>query len=394
MKTKALKKLSLFFLTLASLLLVTRIVHADLAPDFALTDVDGNGFMLSSFRGKVVVLDFFATYCSQCMDEMGGFKAVQSQFGGNVVIISISMYSKDTDDVLKQFRANYGISWIVARDTAGVWQAYGGMGIPAVYTIDQQGYIRYQHSGYTDASVFIGEIDGLISHFLLGDINGDGKVDILDVSLVAKAFGSRLGDDKWNEAADLNDDGAINILDISTVAKDFGKKDSHANLLLNPSVETDENGNSLPDHWERGSDNDVVAIHTWLDVGYTGSHSLRVSVAYNASAAGGNAAGWYQSLGYDYSPLNVGARYLFRLRYQSSVKCTIYAGFWDNSGKWIGGQFLECAKATGWTSSQWLEFTVPTGSHTEAVGFLVRNSDAAQESNAYAIADDFELILG
>jgi hypothetical protein len=55
------------------------------------------------------------------------------------------------------------------------------------------------------------------------DLNSDGRVNILDISIVAKSFGSRPGDPNWNETADLNKDELINILDISRVAKDFGK---------------------------------------------------------------------------------------------------------------------------------------------------------------------------
>jgi hypothetical protein len=55
------------------------------------------------------------------------------------------------------------------------------------------------------------------------DLNGDGTVNILDISLVAKAYSSKQGDTSWNEIADLNNDGMINILDISLVARDYGK---------------------------------------------------------------------------------------------------------------------------------------------------------------------------
>jgi len=58
---------------------------------------------------------------------------------------------------------------------------------------------------------------------ILGDINADGIVNILDVAIVARAYGSKLGDPSWNPNADVNDDGQINILDIATVAKEYGK---------------------------------------------------------------------------------------------------------------------------------------------------------------------------
>lgn len=60
-------------------------------------------------------------------------------------------------------------------------------------------------------------------HYLIGDINKDGKVDIRDVAIVAKAFGSYPGFPNWNPVADLNGDGKVDIRDVSIVAKQFGK---------------------------------------------------------------------------------------------------------------------------------------------------------------------------
>ena len=62
-----------------------------------------------------------------------------------------------------------------------------------------------------------------MKEFLDTDLNKDGTVNILDIALVAKAYGTEPGDDKWNEIADLDDNEKVDILDIATVAKDYGK---------------------------------------------------------------------------------------------------------------------------------------------------------------------------
>jgi len=62
-----------------------------------------------------------------------------------------------------------------------------------------------------------------LSRAISTDINGDGVVNIVDIALVAKAYGSYPGHSRWNPAADLDDNGTINIVDIATVAKDYGK---------------------------------------------------------------------------------------------------------------------------------------------------------------------------
>lgn len=69
--------------------------------------------------------------------------------------------------------------------------------------------------------------DGYVKVKIYGDINGDGKVDIRDVSCVAAAFGSFPGHPRWNPDADLNRDGSVNIRDVSIVCANFGKTCSH-----------------------------------------------------------------------------------------------------------------------------------------------------------------------
>jgi len=64
------------------------------------------------------------------------------------------------------------------------------------------------------------------------DLNNDGKVDILDIAIVAKAFGTQPGDEDWNEIADMDKNGEINILDIAAVAKDYGKTAQNAVIAL------------------------------------------------------------------------------------------------------------------------------------------------------------------
>jgi hypothetical protein len=58
---------------------------------------------------------------------------------------------------------------------------------------------------------------------LATDLDGDGKVNIVDVTIVARAFGSKLGDATYNVQADLDQNGVVSIIDVSKVAKDFGK---------------------------------------------------------------------------------------------------------------------------------------------------------------------------
>jgi peroxiredoxin len=203
-------------------LLCSRVVQADLAPDFTFTDIDGNTHQLSGFRGAIVILDFFATYCPSCVQEMGELETVHNTFGSNLVIVSISTWYQDTDQILKQFRDNYSIPWIVSRDTAQVWKRLYGVGSPgnpSLYTIDQRGYLRFQHEGVvTNASILTGEILGL-----LGDLNGDFTVSLQDLTILANAYGSKPGDLRWNSKADIDGDGVVGLSDLVTLAIHYGQ---------------------------------------------------------------------------------------------------------------------------------------------------------------------------
>lgn len=79
------------------------------------------------------------------------------------------------------------------------------------YVIDEENQDRYPL------------MEPWISAILRTDLNDDGAVNILDISIVARAFGSKAGDPSWNELADLDKNSVVNIIDISMVAKDFGK---------------------------------------------------------------------------------------------------------------------------------------------------------------------------
>jgi outer membrane protein assembly factor BamB len=66
-------------------------------------------------------------------------------------------------------------------------------------------------------------LDSSLSLRTSTDLDANGVVNIVDVAIVAKAFGSRPGDEKWNQNADLDNNGIINIIDVAAVAKDYGK---------------------------------------------------------------------------------------------------------------------------------------------------------------------------
>jgi len=138
-----------------------------LAPDFALIDLDGRAFRLSDFRGKVILIDFMATWCGPCRQQMSHLKVIweKEDYRDKVVIISIDVDPSTPIENLKSYRQGYPYAtWIWAKDAAEqrVAISYGVRAIPTIVIIDQEGYVRFVHVGVTDASTLIREIDSLL----------------------------------------------------------------------------------------------------------------------------------------------------------------------------------------------------------------------------------------
>ncbi|MFB0502597.1 MAG: cytochrome c biogenesis protein CcdA [Candidatus Bathyarchaeia archaeon] len=153
--------LSLFVISLsfaASLILPIRAQNSP-APDFTLTDIDGNTFTLSDYRGNLTVLDFMATWCGPCREEVEHLNEVYERFEDEIVIVSISIAPYyDADERLQAFREEFNMKWTIARDTANIAINYAVTVIPTLLIIDKDGDLRHRHIGLTTGSQLSKEI--------------------------------------------------------------------------------------------------------------------------------------------------------------------------------------------------------------------------------------------
>lgn len=135
------------------------------APNFTLNSLRGETLSLSNFRGKIVVLEFMATWCTYCAEEISHIKELTSEYSANdVVIIMISIDPVfDTPETLQQFVEKYEITSFVTRDTVNVTHDYGVLAVPTLVLIDANGYIRARFEGVTVAATLSKEIDRLLS---------------------------------------------------------------------------------------------------------------------------------------------------------------------------------------------------------------------------------------
>jgi thiol-disulfide isomerase/thioredoxin len=133
------------------------------APAFSLTDITGQPLKLADFRGKVVVLDFWATWCGPCRIEIPGFIEMQKRYGTQgFSMIGISM--DDSPEPVVDFYKELQMNYPVAVGNGRMGELYGGIpGLPTTFLIGRDGRIYAKHVGATDPAVFETEIKELLT---------------------------------------------------------------------------------------------------------------------------------------------------------------------------------------------------------------------------------------
>ncbi len=132
------------------------------AANFSLKSVDGKAVKLSDYKGKIVILDFWATWCPPCRKGIPDLISIQNQFKKDVIVIGISVDTQTKADV-PGFVKNYGINYPVVYFDDKVVQDYGGISaIPTSFVVDKNGNIADQHVGLVSKDVFVNKINELL----------------------------------------------------------------------------------------------------------------------------------------------------------------------------------------------------------------------------------------
>lgn len=140
------------------------------APDFTMTDADGATLTLADFKGKPVLLNFWASWCGPCQSEMPDIQTAWKEHGTDVefVIVNMTGMNGETEQSAKAFLADAGYTfpcYFDANNSAAT--AFGVSSIPQTYLINAEGNIIGAYMGAMDASVLAQGID-----MLTGDISG------------------------------------------------------------------------------------------------------------------------------------------------------------------------------------------------------------------------------
>ena len=117
------------------------------APNFKLQDLNGKTVQLSDFKGKPVLLDFWATWCPPCRDSIPGMVKLHKDYADKgLVILAVSVDGGATEDI-RSFQKEYGMTYTVLMGTEDVASQYSVRTIPMMIVIDKSGKIQKRYLG-------------------------------------------------------------------------------------------------------------------------------------------------------------------------------------------------------------------------------------------------------
>jgi len=142
---------------------VAQVGDAKMAADFDLVDINGEHVKLSDYRGKVVILDFWATWCPPCKKALPHLQEISSEYPGNgIKVIGVSV-DRDGWDVIRPFIAKYNYDFTVVLGGKEIVKAYGGINsIPTTFIIGPDGVIGEKFVGYKDKSEYLNAANKLM----------------------------------------------------------------------------------------------------------------------------------------------------------------------------------------------------------------------------------------
>ncbi len=124
--------------------------EGDTAPDFTANLADGSTFTLSEQSGKVVLLNFWATWCGPCVGEMPAFEKLYKEYGDEVAVLAVNCL--EDEETVRQFIAETGYTFPIAFDVEGVVNMkYPTDGIPYTLVIGKDGTVQKIYVGAADA---------------------------------------------------------------------------------------------------------------------------------------------------------------------------------------------------------------------------------------------------
>lgn len=149
--------------------------NPDAAPDFKLTGLDGKPVTLAGTHGKVILVNFWATWCGPCRAEIPDLVELQNKYKDHLQILGLVVDDED-QDAIKKFVNEFRINYPVALATNEIRLQYGGIpALPTSFVLDSEGRVVQKHEGLRDPVLYETEVRAL-----LGLPIGDVKVETFE----------------------------------------------------------------------------------------------------------------------------------------------------------------------------------------------------------------------
>jgi peroxiredoxin len=136
------------------------------APDFTLPDINGKQLKLSTLKGKMVLLDYWATWCGPCLEELPALVALQQKYSSKgFTVVGLSVDDASTREVAafaREHKLSYPIALTGGQDK--IPEGYNIFGLPTAYLIDASGVVRRKYIGPKDEEEVAKDIQELLKH--------------------------------------------------------------------------------------------------------------------------------------------------------------------------------------------------------------------------------------
>jgi thiol-disulfide isomerase/thioredoxin len=156
--------------------------NPDPAPEFHLAGLDGKPVTLADSKGKVVLVNFWATWCGPCRAEIPDLVELQNKYQDRLQILGLVVDDED-QDAIKKFVAKFHINYPVAMATDALRLEYGGIpALPTSFVLDSQGRVVQKHEGLRDPVLYETEVRSLLG-LPIGDIKVETFEDTGEIFL-------------------------------------------------------------------------------------------------------------------------------------------------------------------------------------------------------------------
>ena len=132
------------------------------APDFTVQSLDGGEFRLSETNGKIRLIDFWATWCAPCREEVPMLNQLQADYGDQgLLVLAIT---DEESEIVRDFVEEHGVEYTNLIGTTEVAEAYGVLGLPAAYLVDAEGRLVKTFLGPKPRRVLVEQIEALLEN--------------------------------------------------------------------------------------------------------------------------------------------------------------------------------------------------------------------------------------